>query len=231
MRHHPIARREFLFRQITRRGDEILEGVGFLFPLAFQVPPIAFVLASPHMRDRAHESPVGERQPMRVEARRYGDAVRAVAVEPARRGAVEPRILAIEQRHRHALSVVPRREDAPRRIEGGIVARGYFLVLSQHPFARAHVVVVNLHRRRHRGIAEPHEVGVVFKRPAHAQRIGLLVELDVMLFARRHVPHHDAGQSVFAFKSNEMPLVCLDVEDQPALHMRHQIAPVLAAWR
>src|SRR5215208_7840209 len=141
---------------------------------------------------------------MRIEACRHGDAVRAIAVKPARRRAVELRVLPVEKRYRHLLAVMRWCEYPPGRVQRWIVPGGYFLVLAQNPLAAAHVVVEHLYRRRHRRIAEPHELGVVFERPAHAERIGLFVERDRMFVARAHVANDDARQPILALEANQM---------------------------
>ena len=99
-----------------------------------------------------------------------------------------------------------RRHQPARDIVLRIVAGRHFLRLAQRALARAHVVVEDLRRRRHRRIGEAHDVGVVFVGARQAERIGFLVEGDHVLLAGRAVADDDARQAVLALQPDEESL-------------------------
>ena len=130
----------------------------------------------------------------------HGDAVGAVAVEQQRRGAVERRALAVEQRDRHALAVGGRRQQPARDVVGGVVAARHLLRLAQGARARLHVVVEDLGRRGHRRVGEAQRRGVELVAAGDAQRIGLLGEGDGVLGAVGEAADDDARQAVLALE-------------------------------
>jgi hypothetical protein len=85
-----------MFDQILAHRDEIAERVRFLRQLAFVVPAPDLLAAAAHMGDSVDEAAIDEREPVGIEGCRDRNAVRAVAVEKARRGAAERKILAVK---------------------------------------------------------------------------------------------------------------------------------------
>ncbi|ENN86178.1 hypothetical protein RHSP_33602 [Rhizobium freirei PRF 81] len=229
------VRGELLLIQIVGGRDEVLERIGFLGHLAVFVPGKTLVLAAADMGYGVDEAAVRKRQAVGVEAGRNGDAVGAVAIEQAGSRAVERRVLAVKQRYRHLFAVPCGREDAPGDVVRGIVAGGHFLSLQKGAFARHHIVVEELARRRHRRVGEADDVGIVFRSPLQAERIGLLFEGDGMFFARTAIADDDARQAVLAFQPDEMAGIGHVVEDQRAWLVGHHLAPVflarLVGWR
>ena len=83
------------------------------------------------MGDGVDEAAIDEREPVGVEGGGDRNAVRAIAVEKAGRGAVEGMILAVKERDRNRLAVGGRREQPSRDVIGGVVAARDFLALAQ----------------------------------------------------------------------------------------------------
>jgi hypothetical protein len=69
--------------------------------------------------------------------------------------------------------------------------------------------------------------GVELEAGRHAERIGLLVELDRPFLPRLELAHDDARQSLGTLEANEVMLEEDDVEDQHARGVRHERDPVL----
>ncbi len=183
------------------------------------------------MGDGIDETAVRQRQRRGGEGRGNGDAVSAVAVEQAGSGTVERYIFAVKQRDRHQLAVMRRGHDAAGDIIVGVVAGGHFLRFQKRALARHHVVIEQLARRRHRGIGETDDVGVIFRRAMQAKRIGFLGKGDGMFLARAAVTDDDARQAVTALQPDQMAGIGIDGEDQPARLMRHHLFPVFLARR
>src|SRR4029079_449888 len=131
LHHDAAARCEVLRGEMLARRDEVGETVHLLLALAVFVPAIALVLAAAHMGDGVDEAAIDEAERGGREAGGDGHAVRAVAVEERGRGAVEWRVLAIEQRHWDGLAVFCRRHNAAGDIERGVVAARDLLRLAK----------------------------------------------------------------------------------------------------
>ena len=110
MRDDLAPRTPALFDQILAHRDEIAERVRFLRQLAFAIPAPALLAAATHMGDSVDEAAIDEREPIGIEGCRDRNAVRAVAIKKAGRGATERKILAVKERDRNGLAVRRRRE-------------------------------------------------------------------------------------------------------------------------
>ena len=212
-------------------GDEILEGVLLGFHLAGFVPFETLVLAAANMGDGIDETTVGERQCGGGEGGGNGDAVSAITIKQARGGTVKRHILAIEQGDRHQLAIMRRGHDAAGDVIIRIVAGRHFLRLQQCALARHHVIIEQLARRRHRGIGEADDVGVIFRRAMQAERIGLFGKGDGMFLAGAAVADDDARQAVAAFQPDQVAGIGIDGENEAALLMRYDFFPVFLARR
>ena len=138
---------------------------------------------------------------------------------------------AVQDRHRHLGAVVRRRHDARRDIGGRIVAGGNLLALAQGALAARHVVVVDLGRRRHRGVGEAQRRGVEFVAVDDVERIGRFVEVDDMLGAVDKVADHDRGQRVRPLQPHQVAGVERHADDVDAGTVRDQLAPMAAVRR
>ncbi len=183
------------------------------------------------MGDGIDEAAIDQRQPVGRERSGDGYAVGAVPVEEERRRAVERRVLAVEQRDRHQLAVVGRRQQPAGDVVGRVVARGHLVPLAEHPLSRRHVVIVDAARRGHRRIGEAERVGRELVAAKQSERVRFLVEGDAVFLAGGDVADHDAGQTAFAFEPDEPVPVGRVRQDQAAVLVRDQVPPVLAAGR
>ena len=182
--------------------------------LAVRVPVIALVLAAANVRDGVDEAAVDKRQPRRRERGGDGDAVGAVAVEEHRRRAVERRVAAIEDRHRHGLAIGGGRIEPARHVVGRVVSARHLLALAQRACARLHIVVVGLGRRRHRRVDETGGRRVELVAGRDAKRIRLFREGDEVLGAVGEAAHDDARQSVLALQPHHVLAVEDGIEHQ-----------------
>src|SRR5690606_28574868 len=101
---------------------EVGECVVLLVPLAFIVPAITLLLAATNMRDCINKAAIDKRQAACGEGSRNADAVGAIAIKKAGRGAIKLESFAVDERNRHALTILCLGEDAARHIVGRIVA-------------------------------------------------------------------------------------------------------------
>ena len=113
-------------------------------------------------------------------------------------------------------------------VVGGVMAARHLLRLAQDARARLHVVVVHLRRRRHRRIGEAQRRRVELVAGRHAQRVGLLVEVDGVLGAIGEAADDDARQPVLALEPDQVALEGDRLQDQAARLVRDHLAPVLA---
>ncbi len=207
MRNDAVMTGEAFGNEVPCGSDEIGERVHLLVALAVFIPGKTLVLAAADMRDGVDEAAIHEREPRRAEACRNGDAIGAVAIKQAGRGAVELCILVIEQGHRHQFTIRSLGEHPARDIVMRIVTGRNFLRLQKLPLARPHIVVEELFRRRHGRIGEADHIRIIFGAAVKAERIGLLVEGDGMFLAGFAITDHDARQAVIAFHPDKMMLV------------------------
>src|SRR5690606_41709897 len=96
------------FDEEFRAIDEVREGVFLLQELAVFIPGAAELLPATDVGDRIHEPTVEQAQAGGAEGRVEAVAVRAVAVEQKRRGAVDGRLLSADERDRNASAVAGR---------------------------------------------------------------------------------------------------------------------------
>ena len=169
LRDQPVMPGEALRHQVPGGGDEVGERVRLSLALAGLVPAVALVLAAANMGDRIDEAAVDQGQDVCVEGSRYGDAVGTVAIDQARRRAVERRVPVVEQRDRNAFPVRSGCHQPTGDIMLRLVAGRHVLCLQERPLARPHIVVEELRRRGHRRIVQAHNVGVIFQRPVKAE--------------------------------------------------------------
>ena len=144
------------------------------------VPAPAEFAAAAHVGDGVEEAAVEERQPRRGERRRDRGPVRAVAIQVERRGSVEGRVLAADDRDGHRDAVACRREEALAGVEPRVVAARNLAHLARHEPFLADVVVEDRVGRDHRGVVQPDLVDVVLGVRADADRVERL--------GKRHVP-------------------------------------------
>src|SRR3954469_16555909 len=104
----PRARRVLLRDQVFRGGDEVLPGVGLRRLVARLVPVVAVDAAAANVRPRVDAAALEPREPRRRVVRLLGKAVRAVAVEQRRIGAVELDVGAMDDGGGDLAAVVPR---------------------------------------------------------------------------------------------------------------------------
>src|SRR5262245_27333182 len=124
---------------MTRRGNEVVEGVCLLLAFPVLVPRIALVLAAPDMGDSVDEAAIDERQTVRIEGGGDGHAVGSVAVEQARRGPVEPRIAVMDERYGNQFAVMRRSQQSAGDVMFWVMSRRDFLRLQKNALAAAHV--------------------------------------------------------------------------------------------
>jgi hypothetical protein len=208
-------------------GDEVAEAVHLLLALAVLVPAIALVLAAAHMGDGVDEVPINDAERVGGEAGRNRQAIGAIAVKEEGGAAVERRLLAVEQRHRHRLAVSCRRHDAARDVKRRIVAARNFLSLAKLPRARVHVVVKYLRRRRHRGIGKAQGWRVVFIAGRDTESISVFIEGNGVLFTIGEAAYDNAWQSILALEPHKKVLVGHDIQNEPAQPVRLDFAPML----
>lgn len=113
----------------------------------------------------------------------------------------------IEQRNRHEFTIEGGGQNAARHIVLRIVARGHFLRLQERAFARAHIIIEELFRRRHRRIGKTDDIRIIFGAAMQSQRIGLLIESDGVFLAGLAIMDDDARQTVVAFDPDKMVLI------------------------
>ena len=121
--------------------------------------------------------------------------------------------------------------DAGRDIGGRIVAGGDLLALAQDALAARHVVVVDLGRRRHRGVGEAQGRGVEFVAVDDVERVGRFGEADDVLGAVGKVADHDRGQRVRALQPHQVAGIEGHADDIDAGTMRDQRPPMAAVRR
>lgn len=105
-----------------------------------------------------------------------------------------------------------RRHDAAGNVIVGIMAGRHFLRFQQRAVARHHIVVEQLAWRRHRGVGEADDIGVVFCSAMQAKRIGFLCKGDGMFLARAAIADNDARQAVAALQPDQMAGIGIDGE-------------------
>ena len=98
-------RRVALVDQVVAGRDIVLERVGLLLELAVEIPLIALGHRAARMDDGIDEAAIDEAEAASPEVCRDGDAVGPIAIEQQRRGAVDRRVLAAQQRDRHQFAI------------------------------------------------------------------------------------------------------------------------------
>ena len=178
------------------------------------------------MRDRKHKTTVDQREPVAAERRGNRNPIGAVAVDERGRGAVNRRVLVMQERDRNRFTIEARREQASRYVRCGIVTRGNFLAFAQRSAAVIQVVVPHFRRRRHRRVDETQNVGLKFEAVVDTERIGLFRKFDRVLLAHRQAPDDDARQTVLAFQPDQPIGEHRERQDENAWPMRDEILPV-----
>ena len=122
-------------------GDEVRERVALPPKAPVLVPVASEFAAAAHMGDGEHEASLEEADDGRGEARFDGDLVGAVAVQDARRAAVEREITRTDERDRHLCPVRRRRPQPLRLVSRRVVPAAHRLLLEELPLARLEVVL------------------------------------------------------------------------------------------
>ena len=134
-------------------GDEVGEGVLLLHQAPVVVPRLAHLAAAPDVGHGEDDAAVEEAHPVRGEGDGQGEAVRPVAVEEERGGAVLRQPLPVDDRERHLHAVRGGGEDALRLVLRPVVAPEHRLLLEERRRPRVHVVVEDGRRRDERLVA------------------------------------------------------------------------------
>ena len=123
--------------------DEVGEGVGLGLELAVVVPRPAQLGAAADVRDGEDPAAVEQREPQHGEPGVARDAVGAVRVEQAGRGAVGRHVVAVHDGDRDAGAVGRRGPLAPLAVLRQVDVAAHVLLLEQGEGARADVVVLD----------------------------------------------------------------------------------------
>ena len=209
-------------------GDKITESVDLVFQLAVQIPLIAIGHAATDMGGGIDHAAIHQRERGDAEGGRNGDAVGAIAIQHQRRAAIDRRVAVIQDGDRDLRAVMALGHDAANDIILRIVTGGHFLALQQRAFLAAQIVVIRLFRRGRALIGEAQHIGRELVTGRGAQRIGLLVEVDIILLAGRIFMHDDTRQGVFALDTDLPVGKADDAIDQRARTMGNKVLPVLA---
>src|ERR1700730_4920436 len=144
-------------------GDEVGEGIAFLFHPAGVVPRFAEFSAAADVRHRVDDTAIEQAQTAGTEIDGDGDAVTAVAVEEQGSGASARDPPPIDQRERHVGAIGGPRLQTFDDVLGGIVTAENRLLLPKDPLAGVDVVVEYGARRKERFILKANMRSIEFR--------------------------------------------------------------------